>query len=61
MTRLILLFFFASIVAIFLSAAGIYHFDFQLDKVSLVILLAFALFIGFLIGSFVSYRSDKIS
>lgn len=55
----ILLFFFLSILIILLNAAGVYQFDFQLEKMSLSVLLIFSGFLGFLIGNLINYRSSK--
>lgn len=61
MIRLTILFISLSIFAILLSATGIYRFDFQLDKISLTILMVTAALIGFLLGNLISYRSKSRS
>lgn len=58
MVRIITLFLIFSIVAIFLSATGMHQFDFQLEKISLVVLIVSAAFVGFLIGNLVSTKSS---
>lgn len=59
MVRIIVLFFIISMFAVFLSATGLYRFDFQIEKMTLFILLISSAFIGFLIGNLISYRSSR--